>query len=224
MQHRTAEARAQYFERLPIGIWAVDADDRTVDVNPALVEALGYPVEELLGRSPAEFLVPESRPVYEAQSILRRSGLADSFTVTMRTRSGDTRAFRVSGSPLYEGDRYVGKVAVLCDLASWSLVEGAMRELRAEVLAGPRPGGGEARELSHDLRNPMQAILGFAELLRAGTPGPLNAEQVRQLGMIEAAAREALAHLEAFDRGSAAPPASAPTPPGPVAPPVDRRR
>jgi PAS domain S-box-containing protein len=207
-----ADARDRYFDRLPAPLWAVDADDRTVDVNPAVVEALGYPVEELLGRSPAEFLTEESRATYRAQSILRRSGLSDTFTVTFRTRSGGERVFRVSGSPIYEGDRYVGKIAILRDVAVWNAIEGAVREANLELLADLRARAG-VRDLSHDLRNPLQAILGFADLLLGGRPGPLTDEQRLQVGMIARSARDALDRLHALEAG----------PPGEEPPPLARQ-
>jgi PAS domain S-box-containing protein len=193
------DARARYFDRLPAPLWAVDADDRTVDVNPAVVDALGYPVEELMGRSPADFLTEESRATYHAQSILRRSGLSDTFNCTFRTKSGGTRLFRVSGSPVYEGDRYVGKIAILRDVTVWNALEEAVREANQALLAEARSPGPGTRELSHDLRNSLQAILGFADLLLGETPGPLTPEQATQLGMIGAAARDALERLGRFD-------------------------
>jgi PAS domain S-box-containing protein len=193
------DARARYFDRLPAPLWAVDADDRTVDVNPAVVEALGYPVEELMGRSPAEFLTEESRATYRAQSILRRSGLSDTFNCTFRTKSGATRQFRVSGSPVYEGDRYIGKIAILRDVAVWNALEEAVREASQALLAETRTPGPDASELAHDLRNSLQAILGFANLLLGRTPGPLTPEQDAQLGMIGSAARAALERLGELD-------------------------
>lgn len=174
-----AGTRELWFDRVPALLWAVDAEDRTVDVNRAALDALGYTLEQVLGRSPEEFLEPESRATYRAQAILRRAGVTDGFTVTFRAADGNRHTFRVRGAPVFDGERFVAKIAVLRPIADLP------------------PG---AAELSHDLRNPLQAILGFAELLDRGIPGPLNPEQHVQVGMIEAAARDALARLDAFDR------------------------
>ncbi|ABU59649.1 histidine kinase [Roseiflexus castenholzii DSM 13941] len=55
--------------------------------------------------------------------------------------------------------------------------------LKDEFLAG----------ISHEVRTPLSAILGLAELLRAKIVGPLNDEQVEMLSRIEASGRHLLA-------------------------------
>jgi PAS domain S-box-containing protein len=42
--------------------------------------------------------------------------------------------------------------------------------------------------MSHELRTPLNSIIGFTGILRQGLPGPLNAEQNRQLGMVHSSA------------------------------------
>ena len=47
--------------------------------------------------------------------------------------------------------------------------------------------------MSHDLRTPLNSILGFSSMMRTGMTGPLNEEQQRQVTMIEASGRHLLA-------------------------------
>jgi PAS domain S-box-containing protein len=202
MNPLSTDARDRYFERAPVPLWAVDADDRTVDVNPAVVEALGYPVEELLGRSPEDFLTEESRETYRAQSILRRAGLTDTFVVTFRAKSGAERVFRVSGAPIHDGERYLGKIAVLRDVAVWNAVEGAMRDANRELLADYRA----RTNGTHDLEGTLQAIAGRADALLQGVSGPLNEAQRLQVGRIGEAVGEALERLRTLEE----PPPDAP--------------
>jgi signal transduction histidine kinase len=49
--------------------------------------------------------------------------------------------------------------------------------------------------MTHELRSPMTAIVGFADLLRQQIPGSLNAEQMRQVRMITASAQHIMAVL-----------------------------
>jgi len=71
--------------------------------------------------------------------------------------------------------------------------------------------------MSHELRTPLNSIIGFTSIVLQGLPGPVNAEQSRQLGTVLASARHLLSlindvldlskiesgqmelHLEAFD-------------------------
>jgi PAS domain S-box-containing protein len=47
--------------------------------------------------------------------------------------------------------------------------------------------------MSHELRTPLNAIVGFTEIMLAEVPGPLNAEQHKQLGIVEDSSRQLLA-------------------------------
>jgi signal transduction histidine kinase len=47
--------------------------------------------------------------------------------------------------------------------------------------------------MSHELRTPLNSIIGFTGILRQELPGPLNAEQAKQLDMVRGSARHLLA-------------------------------
>lgn len=53
------------YEQAPLGYQSLDVEGRFLDVNQAWLDLLGYTREEVLGRSFAEFLVPEERPLFE---------------------------------------------------------------------------------------------------------------------------------------------------------------
>ncbi len=46
--------------------------------------------------------------------------------------------------------------------------------------------------MSHELRTPLNSIIGFTGILQQGLAGPLNAEQVKQLGMVHFSAKHLL--------------------------------
>jgi PAS domain S-box-containing protein len=79
---------------------------------------LGYTVEEMLGRSPLEFLVPEDVPEGEWQLDLRRRGIGAHHDFRLRRKDGSEVWVNSAASPLYDDQgRYCGALAVFTDLS-----------------------------------------------------------------------------------------------------------
>lgn len=63
--HRRVRALARIFERAQSGVAFMTTDGLWVEVNPALCRLLGYPREELIGRSFRDFTHPDDLPANE---------------------------------------------------------------------------------------------------------------------------------------------------------------
>jgi signal transduction histidine kinase len=70
-----------------------------------------------------------------------------------------------------------------------------LKQQHAAALAASEHKSRFLATMSHELRSPMTAIVGFADLLREQIPGSLNGEQMRQVRMISASAQHIMAVL-----------------------------
>jgi two-component system cell cycle sensor histidine kinase/response regulator CckA len=90
-----------------------DLQGRIASVNPAMVRQTGYPPEQLVGRSLADFLSPETRHEFATylESVLR-DGHAEGF-LRIVTRTGEQRVFQYENvvRVAEEGDAIVFGVA-----------------------------------------------------------------------------------------------------------------
>lgn len=149
------DAAEQLFLRTADGVIITSADGVIAQVNPAATAILGLKLDDLMGRSP---------------SICFTNNLA---LLNLFTRSGDQvldvrlarRRLAVGTStPLVGG----GKLVILRDVTE-------QRELDSRRVS-------LAQTIAHDLRNPINAIGGFAELVERS--GDINEEQKHLLERI----------------------------------------
>ena len=129
----------------------------------------------------------------------------------MATAAGNRKWVRTIGRPILEGDRVVRVLGTFQDITGHKRAEAEIRELNAGLerrvaertaeLAVAMERAQESDRLksaflatmSHELRTPLNSIIGFTGILLQGLAGPLNAEQGKQLGMVQNSARHLLA-------------------------------
>jgi PAS domain S-box-containing protein len=201
----------------PVAVASLDLQGRLVDANHALLRAGGYTIEDLRGRSFADFLDPESVSEARARFEVLASGRGPSYRVLQRYRfgSGEMRDIDLTVSLVRDDyGRPAGCLAVLQDITEYqnALREAAQRaaELEASELERERLLG-EARAaqreleaigrmkdeflsvLSHELRTPLNAVLGWARILRMR---PVGEQTAHAAAVIE---RNAVAQARLID-------------------------
>jgi len=137
----------------------------------------------------------------------------------MTTARANRRWVRVIGKPLQEGDRTVRVTGSIQDITAQKTMadELARHRVNLEEMVRARTAAMEAANaqlaeakdraesadhlksaflanMSHELRTPLNSVIGFTGILLQEIPGPLNAEQRKQLGMI----RDSASHLLAL--------------------------
>ena len=123
------------------GIWSLDCDGRTAFVNRKLTEMMGYPAEEMRGRCPTEFMLPEDRPAYHQRMQRRRRGEAEAYDCRFRRADGTTLWVHIAAAAeLDDQGRFRGAMAMMTDITERVHTEQALRESERRLREAQRLG------------------------------------------------------------------------------------
>jgi PAS domain S-box-containing protein len=130
---RESEARYQRIvETASEGVWTTDAGDRVSFVNRRLAEMLGYPPEEIVGRSVLDFMTTEALAGVPARQEERRSGQGGRYVSSFRRKDGSTLWVIVSAAPYRDaGGGFQGTLGMLTDITDLRQREDALRRQAA---------------------------------------------------------------------------------------------
>ncbi len=174
------------FDAVNIGVTLVDLDGRIVMANPAFGAMTGYTDDELRRRPLADIRLPDV-----AEDDGTAAALAGDFGRRQRYLTRDGRVLHVAASvhPLRDANgRSIGTVGALRDLTEMQRLREAERESE-HARAANRAKSEFLSRLSHELRAPLNAIVGFAQALSSAddtASDPADTEralaQIRQAG------------------------------------------
>ena len=178
------------FESAAIGTGLVALDGTLVRVNAAMTRILGRPGEQLVGMSLADFAFPEDLPnLPRVESMIREERDIESFTQRLRHPDGRPIWVRIHRSVIRNAD--LSPRHVLTQVEDVTAVMSAREELveaRLEVEARQRI----TAMLNHEIRNPLNSVVGFLELLRSDGASSLTEKQHRYLAHASAGASQLL--------------------------------
>lgn len=87
----------------PEGFWMIDPETKkTMDVNPSLCEMMGYTKEEMIGRSPLDFVDEKNGRSLKQQLALVKTTSHRNYEVTLKTKSGDNLYARFTSTTLWD--------------------------------------------------------------------------------------------------------------------------
>ncbi|MDF5708967.1 MAG: response regulator [Nostoc sp. S4] len=157
------------------GIWTIDSQGRTEFVNLRMSQMLGYPAEEMLGRFIFDFIERVDGVEFAEQLEWLKKQESDLKEGRWRCKDGSYIWTLISAKATFNAqNEFLGAIAMLTDITDRKRTEEERDRLlqleklaRADAEAANRIKDEFLAVLSHELRSPLNPILGWAKLLQS---------------------------------------------------------
>ena len=194
-----AKARLEAVIRTSLdAVVVVDHESRVIEFNGAAEKVFGYTREEALGRKLNDLIVPEHMKGSKEAGFKRyRAGgvprIAGHGLVGLQARRKDGSVFpaeiSVTATRIDKKEIFVG---YLRDITARVAAERELIDARDAAMAGERAQAEFVAVMSHEMRTPLNGLLGTLELLGETR---LDAEQRRYVGSMRRAGEVLLRHV-----------------------------
>ncbi len=161
---------AMIAENIPCGYHRCTVDDgfRLEMVSGSFMETLGYERDELLGKPYLDFVLPEDRALFmDHEPFLVKEGKVE-LMYRIRRKDGAIRWVKDSTMRI----QHSGRDSYQCILVDITEHVKGLNEAREQAEASNQAKSAFLFNASHDIRTPMNAIQGFAHIIRENAHDP----------------------------------------------------
>src|SRR5260221_251401 len=154
------------------------------DVNKQMESLTGCTRDELIGAPFKNYFTDSSRAEAGINRVLSE-GKVTHYELTARARDGTLTVVSYNASTLHDRDRRLqGVCAAARDVTELRVFEKPLQQKTAELEDASRMKSECLANMSHERRTPLNAIIGFSEVLRDGLMGDLAEQQRGFIGDI----------------------------------------
>ena len=173
---------ARVLESTREGFWQIDNEYKTVDVNPAICDMLGYDREQIVGHSVFEFVDGKNAETLRAQMQRRTRHQHDLYEIEFRRSDGTALNCINNATPTFDdlGNKN-GSVGLLSDIREIKQTEEELRRAKERAETATESKSRFLASASHDLRQPLQALNLFVAILKRTDDPQKRAETVDKL-------------------------------------------
>ncbi|MCP4141494.1 MAG: PAS domain-containing protein [Chloroflexi bacterium] len=164
-------ARSTVINNMDIGMIVVDNQSRLVDINQAAAKLISQVRDDLWGQ-------PVDDVLASFPELVARLASNEEVDKDIEISQGKTKLYyHIQINPIYDqANQQSGRLLLITDITRGRLTEEALilAQVRNDFLAN----------ISHELRTPINAVLGMAEMLSHEVYGAVNERQSKALGQI----------------------------------------
>ena len=178
--HANAEDLAAILDTTAEGILMFDADGNIHTANRSAEALFGHDGNELAQRNLADLVAPESRHgVFEYLAAIKASGVESLLdhgreVLGRESKGGIIPLTMTMGRTRPDGPNFF---AVFRDLSQAKQTESELREARRQAERAANAKADVLARISHEVRTPLNAIIGFSEVMIAERFGSLGNER-----------------------------------------------
>lgn len=189
VEHRRSEARLHLLssavEQTGEGIGIADLKGTILFMNRAFAAMHGYEAAELVGRPIAMLHTAEQLPCVESTLLQTMQTGEFSGEVMHARRDGSVFPGLMHVSLLRdEGGTPIAIIGTVRDITDRKEIEEELRQARRAAEAASLAKSAFLANMSHEVRTPLNAIIGFADILKDGVAGQVTSDQQEYLGEI----------------------------------------
>ncbi|MEJ1969676.1 MAG: PAS domain-containing sensor histidine kinase [Rhizomicrobium sp.] len=172
-----------FFEHAIEGIFRTTPDGRYIDANPALARIYGYPSPTLLMAGLTNiadqlYVDPARRAAFQA--LMQANDQVGAFVSEIRRRDGATIWISENARAVRDWTgRVVCYEGTVEDVTERQTAQIAMRAALAQAEEASRAKSAFLAAMSHELKTPLNAVLGFSEIIKDEVLGPITPARYR---------------------------------------------
>ena len=184
---------ADLYDNAPCAYHSVDADGRFVRINNTWLDWLGYRRDEVLGRlRHSDIMTAESAERFGSQwfPLFKRQGWLKDVEFEYLRKDGSSFPASLSATSIRDAaGNFLSSRSTVFDITERRRIDKALMALNAQLEAANQELESFSYSVSHDLRAPLRAVDGYAQMLDEDYRAQLDGEGRRLLGVVRGEAK-----------------------------------
>ncbi len=175
----------QIVELAEEGIWVIDSNALTTYVNHAMARMLGYSELEMFGRSLFDFMDESEKQKALDNVDRRKQGIGEQHEFKFKSKDGKDIWTDMSTSPVMDSQgNLLSCCALVYNITSRKEAEQQMLQLTEELKRSNEELEQFAYVASHDLQEPLRAVISYTQLLAQRYQGNLDAKADKYINYV----------------------------------------